>query len=76
VLSFIATFAEVLSDFGLASTIARMSSFDVLTYGIYAVASDYPVDFPAAGAQGSSCSLLSCSSWWPTACCAAAPTRI
>jgi len=51
VLSFIATFAEVLSDFGLASTIARMSSFGVLTYGIYASASDYPVDFPAAGAQ-------------------------
>ncbi|WP_181182673.1 iron ABC transporter permease [Mesorhizobium sp. B3-1-9] len=51
VLSFIATFAEVLSDFGLASTIARMSSFGVLTYGIYAAASDYPVDFPAAGAQ-------------------------
>jgi iron(III) transport system permease protein len=50
-LSFIATFAEVLSDFGLASTIARMSDFGVLTYGIYAAASDYPVDFPAAGAQ-------------------------
>jgi iron(III) transport system permease protein len=28
-----------------------MSSFGVLTYGIYAAASDYPVDFPAAGAQ-------------------------
>ena len=50
-LSLIAVFAEVLSDFGLASTIARMSSFGVLTYGIYAAASDYPVDFPAAGAQ-------------------------
>lgn len=50
-LSFIATFAEVLSDFGLASTIARMSNFGVLTYGIYAAASEYPVDFPAAGAQ-------------------------
>ncbi|MGX7876223.1 ABC transporter permease [Mesorhizobium sp. ORM6] len=50
-LSFIATFAEVLSDFGLASTIARMSDFGVLTYGIYAAASEYPVDFPAAGAQ-------------------------
>jgi len=50
-LSFIATFAEVLSDFGLASTIARTSNFGVLTYGIYAAASDYPVDFPAAGAQ-------------------------
>jgi iron(III) transport system permease protein len=50
-LSVIATFAEVLSDFGLATTIARMSNFGVLTYGIYAAASDYPVDFPAAGAQ-------------------------
>ncbi|MBN8998751.1 MAG: iron ABC transporter permease [Rhizobiales bacterium] len=50
-LSAIATFAEVLSDFGMATTIARMSSFGVLTYGIYAAASDYPVDFPMAGAQ-------------------------
>lgn len=50
-LSAIATFAEVLSDFGLASTIARLSDFGVLTYGIYAAASSYPVDFPMAGAQ-------------------------
>lgn len=50
-LSLIATFAEVLSDFGLASTIARTAGFGVLTYGIYAAASDYPVDFPLAGAQ-------------------------
>ena len=51
VLSLMAVFAEVLSDFGLASTIARMSSFGVLTYSIYVAASDYPVDFPAAGAE-------------------------
>ncbi len=50
-LSAMAIFAEVLSDFGLASTIARLSSFGVLTYGIYVAASDYPVDFPMAGAQ-------------------------
>jgi iron(III) transport system permease protein len=50
-LSAIAVFAEVLSDFGLASTIARMSNFGVLTYGIYTASSDYPVDFPMAGAQ-------------------------
>jgi iron(III) transport system permease protein len=50
-LSLIAIFAEVLSDFGMASTIARTSNFGVLTYGIYAAASDYPVDFPLAGAQ-------------------------
>ncbi len=50
-LSMIAIFAEVLSDFGLAATIGRSSGFGVLTYGIYAAASDYPVDFPLAGAQ-------------------------
>lgn len=50
-LSVIATFAEVLSDFGLAATIARQAHFGLLTYGIYAAASDYPIDFPMAGAQ-------------------------
>ena len=50
-LSLIAIFAEVLSDFGMAATIARTAHFGVLTYGIYAAASDYPVDFPLAGAQ-------------------------
>ena len=50
-LSVIAIFAEVLSDFGMASTIARVSNFSVLTYGIYAAASDYPVDFAMAGTQ-------------------------
>ena len=50
-LSCIATFAEVLSDFGLAATIARQSHFGLLTYGIYVAASDYPIDFPMAGAQ-------------------------
>ncbi len=49
--AFFALPAEVLSDFGMASTIARLSNFGVLTYGIYAAASDYPVDFPLAGAQ-------------------------
>lgn len=50
-LSVIAIFAEGLSDFGMAATIARTSRFDLLTYGVYAAASDYPVDFPRAGAQ-------------------------
>lgn len=50
-LSLIATFAEVLSDFGLAATIAHQSHFGLLTYGIYIAASDYPTDFPMAGAQ-------------------------
>jgi iron(III) transport system permease protein len=51
VLSTIVIFAEVLSDFGMASTIARLSDFGMLTYGIYAAASNYPVDFPMAGSQ-------------------------
>lgn len=50
-LSLIAIFAEGLSDFGMAATIARASRFDLLTYGIFAAASDYPVDFPLAGVQ-------------------------
>jgi iron(III) transport system permease protein len=50
-LSFITVFAQVLSDFGLASTIARMSNFGVLTYEIYAATSSYPIDFPLAGTQ-------------------------
>jgi iron(III) transport system permease protein len=50
-LSFIAIFAQVLSDFGLASTIARMSNFNVLTYEIYAATSSYPIDFSLAGTQ-------------------------
>jgi len=50
-LSLIAIFAEVLSDFGMASTIARVANFRVLTYDIYAAASQYPVDFPMAGSQ-------------------------
>jgi len=50
-LSLIAVFAEVLSDFGLASTIARAANFGLLTYSIYAAANTYPVDFALAGAQ-------------------------
>ena len=50
-LCFIAIYAEVLSDFGLASTIARVSDFGLLTYGIYSAASTYPVDFALAGTQ-------------------------
>jgi iron(III) transport system permease protein len=50
-LSLMAVFAEVLSDFGVASTIARTSNFGVLTYGIYVAASSYPVDFSLAGGQ-------------------------
>ena len=52
VLSLLAIFAEVLSDFGLASTIARTSEFGLLTYGIYIAANDFPVNFPLAGTEG------------------------
>jgi len=51
-LSLLAIFAEVLSDFGLASTIAQTSEFGLLTYGIYIAANDFPVNFPLAGTQG------------------------
>ena len=50
-LAMIAIFAEGLSDFGMAATIARNAHFELLTYGIYAAASDYPVNFPLAGTQ-------------------------
>ncbi len=50
-LCIISVYAEVLSDFGLASTIARLSGFALLTYGIYVAASTYPVDFAMAGSQ-------------------------
>lgn len=50
-LSCLAIFADVLSDFGLATGIARTANFGVLTYAIYAAASDCPVDFPMAGTQ-------------------------
>ena len=51
VLSMLAVFAEVLSDFGLAATIARTSDFGLLTYGVYIAANDFPVNFPLAGTQ-------------------------
>jgi iron(III) transport system permease protein len=50
-LAFLAMFAEVASDFGLASTIARTSDFGLLTYAIYTATQNYPVDFPLAGSQ-------------------------
>jgi len=50
-LCLIAVYAEVLSDFGLASTIARVSGFGLMTYSIYVAASAYPVDFALAGSQ-------------------------
>lgn len=50
-LAFLAIFAEVVSDFGMASTIARTSNFGLLTYSIYTATENFPVDFALAGSQ-------------------------
>jgi ABC-type Fe3+ transport system permease subunit len=50
-LALLTTFAEVVGDFGIATTIARSMNFGLITYNIYAATASYPVDFPAAGAQ-------------------------
>ena len=43
-------FAEVLSDFGVASTLAQSANFPLMTYAIYAVMETFPVNFPEAAA--------------------------
>jgi iron(III) transport system permease protein len=48
-LAFLAIFAEVVADFGMAATIARTINFGLLTYSIYTATGDYPVDFALAG---------------------------
>jgi len=50
-LAFLAIFAEVVADFGMAATIARTINFGLLTYSIYTATSDFPVDFALAGSQ-------------------------
>jgi len=50
-LSLLTVFADVLSDFGMAATIARRVDFGLLTYGIYTSTTDYPVNFALAGSQ-------------------------
>jgi iron(III) transport system permease protein len=50
-LAFLAIFAEVIADFGIAATIARTINFGLLTYSIYTATSDFPVDFALAGSQ-------------------------
>lgn len=43
-------FADVLSDFGVAITVAESHQFPLLTYGIYSSLYDMPTDFGGAGA--------------------------
>ena len=50
-LAFLAIFAEVVADFGMAATIARTINFGLLTYSIFTATSDFPVDFGLAGSQ-------------------------
>jgi iron(III) transport system permease protein len=50
-LAFLAIFAEVVADFGMAATIARSINFGLLTYSIFTATSDFPVDFALAGSQ-------------------------
>ena len=50
-LAFLAIFAEVIADFGMAATIARSINFGLLTYSIFTATSDFPVDFALAGSQ-------------------------
>ena len=57
-LGLMTTFAEVVGDFGMATTIARSMNFGLLTYNIYNALSQYPVDFAAAAAQSVLLALL------------------
>jgi len=50
-LAFLAIFAEVVADFGMAATVARTINFGLLTYSIFTATSDFPVDFALAGSQ-------------------------
>lgn len=43
-------FADVLSDFGVAITVAESHQFPLLTYGIYSAMYNIPTDFGGAGA--------------------------
>lgn len=43
-------FAEVLSDYGVASTLAQSANFPLMTYSIYAAMETFPVDFSQAAA--------------------------
>lgn len=43
-------FAEVLSDFGVAATLAQTANFPLTTFAIYSALEQFPVNFPEAAA--------------------------
>lgn len=45
-------FAEAISDFGVAATLAYNSNFTLGTYQLYAAMNNFPPSFPAASATG------------------------
>ena len=45
-------FAESVSDFGVAATLAYSSNFPLATYQLYASINNFPPSFPAAAAMG------------------------
>jgi iron(III) transport system permease protein len=45
-------FAEAISDFGVAATLAYSSNFTLGTYQLYAAINNFPPSFPAASAMG------------------------
>ena len=56
--------AEVLSDYGVASTLAQSANFPLMTYSIYAAMSIFPVDFAQAAAMSVILvALVSISQW-------------
>lgn len=50
--SFAIVFAESISDFGVAATLANDASFPIATYTLYNAVQAFPVDFPVAAAVG------------------------
>ena len=50
--AFAIVFAESVSDFGVADTLAHDAHFPVLTYTLYTAIDAFPVDFPVAAAIG------------------------
>lgn len=48
--AFVLVFAETVSDFGVASTLAADAHFPVITYAIFTFTDAIPIDFPAAAA--------------------------
>ncbi|MGT2464252.1 ABC transporter permease [Sinomonas atrocyanea] len=50
--SFAIVFAESISDFGVAATLANDAKFPIATYTLYNAVQAFPVDFPVAAAVG------------------------